>query len=167
MWVYRSDRTLYIYIQGIFYKVIYVTTTKLLIICTNIYRFFFLSILSFKYPLKRYLKEREGGNYPQTIDARSLHLCETFILNGNYKPRRCNQSRRESEDRQNNHERHFLFISVASNYAFAETDAFHIHGSTSLPLIRAHCAISCLHSFLFQNSSSAHSFDIVNRIRIA
>lgn len=46
MWVYRSDRTLYIYIQGIFYKVIYVTTTKLLIICTNIYRFFF-----FKYPL--------------------------------------------------------------------------------------------------------------------
>lgn len=65
MWVYRSDRTLYIYIQGIFYKVIYVTTTKLLIICTNIYRFFFfLSILSFKYPLKRYLKEREGGNYP-------------------------------------------------------------------------------------------------------
>lgn len=127
----------------------------------------------FKYPLVQissealFKREREGGNYPQTIDARSLHLCETFILNGNYKPRRCNQSRRESEDRQNNHERHFLFISVASNYAFAETDAFHIHGSTSLPLIRAHCAISCLHSFLFQNSSSAHSFDIVNRIRIA
>lgn len=84
MWVYRSDRTLCIYIQSIFYKVISVTTTKLLIICTNIYRFFFfffLSILSFRYPLKRCLKERGRGEGEKlSIDNRPARSVRKFYF---------------------------------------------------------------------------------------